>query len=129
MGGPGDEQTRESEIFAQRIDPIAVEVISATDPRDAYRAATGISDALVEDLHWLPHGGRMYKAWAELADLYETGKTPIPDAHAALQRAASEWLNRAESPTEAFIEKWVVEANDAARALVDRDGNFWRAPS
>ena len=76
------------------------------------------------------HGGAVFIAWADLEDLYETGKTPIPDAHAALRQAAIDWLARPSVPNmAAYIEKWIAEADQIATAFVERDGGFWTSPS
>ena len=87
------------------------------------------SRALPDDWPELPHGGGIYVTWAELTDLYDTGKTPIADAHAALRQAATNWLERPDLPTEAFIENWLKETVSVTRSLVDRDGNWWGSPS
>lgn len=83
---------REWALFTQSVDPHARTVIAAAKPWDAYDAALRIPGALLDDWAWLPYGGVIYTAWAQLADLYETGKTPILDAHTALRRAAEAWL-------------------------------------
>jgi hypothetical protein len=76
-------------------------------------------------LDWLPHGGDLYATWAELTDLYETGKTPISDAHVTLREAATEWLTRAGDRTEASIEAWSEHTRTTVTSLFDRDGTFW----
>ena len=127
---PGaNDQMRESELLAERVDPIAREVSGASDPWDAYAAANRIPTQLLDDMHWLPHGGEVYVAWAVLTDLYETGKTPIPDAHAALRRAADDWVQRSDVPTVEFIEGWLARVSDVTTSLFDSDGDWWRSPS
>jgi len=123
------EQQRESELLSGGIDPIAREVLDLDDPWDAYHAAHRVEGALPEDWPELPHGGATYVAWAGLTDLYDTGKTPIADAHAALRKAASNWFERPGLPTGAFIENWLEETAAAVRSLVDRDGDWWRSSS
>ena len=76
----------------------------------------------------LPHAGEVYVAWSELADVYETGKTPIPDAHSTLRLAAETWLDRPEQPDAGFIAEWVSDAADAVSSLFKRDGNWWYDP-
>ena len=76
----------------------------------------------------LPHSGAVYVAWAELTDLYETGKTPMADAHATLRLAAARWLDRPSEPTADFIEQWASEASQTVGALYERDGNWWHDP-
>lgn len=77
----------------------------------------------------LPNVGAVYAEWAELADLYETGKTLIADAHAALRRVASRWLDRPSGPDATFIEQGVSDAADVVGALFERDGNWGHGPS
>ena len=76
----------------------------------------------------LLHSGSVYVAWSELTDLYDTGKTPISEAHATLQKAATRWLDRPAEPDADFIERWASEASQAVAALYERDGNWWREP-
>lgn len=77
-----------------------------------------------------PRWGAVFIAWANLEDLYDTGKTPIPEAHAALRHAAVEWLERpSDSAKASYIEKWAERANRNAQAIVARDGGFWSSPS
>lgn len=90
MDAAGEGRARAAALFSERIDPIAREVLAARDPWDAHEAAGRVGAALSDELDWLPHAGGIYVAWAELEDLYETGKTPIPDAHAALRQAATD---------------------------------------
>jgi hypothetical protein len=125
--GEDSAQARESELYSLRLDPIARDVLAATDPWDAYREANKVSPQLTADFEWLPHGGEVLVAWAELADVYDTGKTPITDAHAALRQAASIWLDRPGLPNAEHIERWLRRAHDAAHALFRRDGDFWHS--
>jgi hypothetical protein len=81
---------------------------------------------MIDYLDWGPHGGAVFVAWADLEDLYDTGKTPIPDAHAALRQAATGWLARPSGPImAAYIEDWIVDAGRTASAVIERDGGFW----
>jgi hypothetical protein len=118
-------QARESQFLATAVDPLVREIVYAVEPRDAYRVANGIPGCLVDALDWLPHGGGLYTAWQELLDLFETGKTPIPDADAALRQAATEWLARQGNPTAASIEAWLERTQTSIKKLLDRDGTFW----
>jgi hypothetical protein len=70
----------------------------------------------------------VHVGWSELADLYETGKTPIADAHATHRLAATRWLDRPAEPSTSFVEQWVSEASEGVGALFDRDENWWRNP-
>ncbi len=133
VGHVGDDvddvkQARASERYRQLVDPVAVEVLVATDPWDAYRTANKVPNQLAVDLEWLPHGGSVYVAWAELTDSYETGKTPIADAHAVLRQAASAWLDRPGLPDGQHVERWVREATATLHSLFLCDGDFWRSP-
>ena len=128
MSEGGDEQERESVFLAQTIDPIARAILGAAEPWDAYHAANDASGALANELDWMPHGGSAYVVWADLTDLYSTGKTPIPDAHNVLRRAAEEWLQRPSLPAGEFIEGWLARVRDITKALVDRDGELWSPP-
>jgi hypothetical protein len=96
---PDEDAQREARLLSTQVDPLVRVVLDADDPGDAYRAASGIPDALVGALEWMPHGGSLYTTWAETTDLFETGKTPITDAHAALRRAATDWFARSGDPT------------------------------
>jgi hypothetical protein len=122
------DQERESQLLSTEIDPLAQAILDSVLPRDAYEAVNEIPGRLLDALDWLPHGGALYRAWAELADLFETGKTPIPDAHAALRQAASDWLARPEDSTGASVEMWLERAQTLTHRLFDRDGDFWQGP-
>ena len=102
--------------------------LDAEDPWDAYNSVVELRGALSDELDWLPHGGKVFMAWANLEDLYETGKTPIPDAHDAPRQAASEWLARPLGPNRAYIENWVASTGRAVKFFIERDGDFWRSP-
>ncbi len=95
------------------------------EPWGAYDVVNVIPDTLVDALDWMPHGGSLYSTWAELTDLFETGKTPIPDAHTALRQAATDWLARPGEPTAAYIEIWLERTQLEIKRLVARDGTFW----
>ncbi|QRP45784.1 hypothetical protein [Amycolatopsis sp. FDAARGOS 1241] len=128
MNADDDDLAREWALFTQRVDPLARTVIAAVQLWDAYDAADEIPGTLLDDIEWLPHGGAVYTAWAQLTDVYETGKTPIHDAHTALRHAAQAWLERPSEPDSAFIDDWVRQANDASSRLFRRDGDFWHSP-
>ena len=111
-----------------RVDDEAVR--EATFFREAYEAVASMRSAMLGYLEWGPHGGAVFIAWADLEDVYDTGTTPIPDAHAALREAARGWLARPQGPhMTSYIENWIVEAGQAASMLVKRDGGFWTSPS
>lgn len=90
------------------------------------RRGNKVPGTLVESLSWMPHGGSVYVAWAELTGLYNAGTTPVPDAHAALQQAAAAWLERQGPPSGPFIEEWLGHTSEVIKRLVARDGDFWR---
>ncbi|MGW4483963.1 hypothetical protein ACWEOE_09005 [Amycolatopsis sp. NPDC004368] len=115
---------REWALFTHHIDPHARTVIAAADPWTAYAAAAKIPATLLDDLASSPHGGAVYTTWAELADIYETGKTPIPDAHTVLRHAAKAWLERPSEPNSTFLDDWLRLATDAITHLYTRDGGF-----
>ena len=123
------EQARESQLLATAVDPLARAVVEATEPWDAYRAAVGVGDSFVDEVEWMPHGGSLYTTWAGLADLFETGKTPLADAHRVLKQAAVDWLDRPGEPSQEFVTAWLAKAQNAADSLVHRDGYFWRGPA
>jgi hypothetical protein len=77
----------------------------------------------------MPHEGAVYAAWSELTDLFESGKPPIPEAHAALNSAAAHWPQRPVAPAEKFLEGWLNQARRSVAILVERYGDFWRSPS
>ena len=129
MDAGDDEVAREAALFTERIDPTVRKVLDAEDPWDAYDTVGKLRGDLFDDLDWLPHGGGVFVAWAEVEDLYETGKTPIPDAHAALRQAATAWLARPSAPDKTWVEGWIASTQDAVKVLIDRDGDFWRSPS
>lgn len=117
-------QARESQFVAAAVDPLAQQVLDATEPWAAYDLALSIPGALLDALEWMPHSA-LYNAWAELTDLFETGKTPLPDAHAALRHAATEWLARPGEPTGAFLDFWLEQTQASTSRLFRRDGDFW----
>lgn len=129
MRVPSDhDEERESQLLSTQVDPLARAVLDAVEPWDAYRMANDIPSSFLEALAWMPHGGSLYKTWAELTDLFETGKTPISEAHAALRQAATDWLARPGEPTSASIEMWLERTQTSLNELVDRDGDFWGGP-
>lgn len=129
--GVDDEVVREATFFREVMDPFVRAVRDAEDPWQAYESVASMRSAMIDFLDWGPHGGAVFAAWADLEDLYDTGKTPIPDAHAALRQAASDWLARPSVPNDvaAYIQSWVAQAGCTASAIIDRDGGFWTSPS
>jgi predicted RNase H-like HicB family nuclease len=115
---------RQVAFFVTNVDRLARSVLAAADPWQAYDFALKISAVLSEALE-LPNTGSAYVAWCELQDLFETGKTPEADAHAALRAAAEEWLARPDPVTEQHLEAWAEHARASASALFRRDGDFW----
>jgi hypothetical protein len=119
------DQAGESLFLTTVLDPLVQEVLDAVEPWGAYDVANRIPGALMDSLDWLPHGGRLYTAWMELTDLFETGRTPIPDAHTALRRPATDWLARPGEPTGASIAMWLEQTQLEIERINDRDGTFW----
>lgn len=127
LGMCGDE--REAEWLSATVDPIAERLLTLVDPWDAYECALELVAAMANDFFsQCPHGGSLYVAWAELTDLFETGKTSTEDAHNVLRRATSEWLHRPPGPASAFLDGWARDAENSVHALFERDGDFWRDP-
>ena len=124
-----DEQAREWAFFSGAIDPLVRQLLTFEDPWDAYRRALEVAALLTDTSPGgsfsLPHSGAVYVAWAELTDVYDTGKTPVSDAHSTLRLAATNWLDRPAKPTAVFIEQWASDASHAVAALYERDGNWW----
>jgi hypothetical protein len=118
---------REWDLFREEIDPICLRVLEARDPWDSYGAACDCLGVGLLD-EWLPHGGGVYVAWAELTDLFETGKTNVDVAHNVLRRAAEQWLQRPPSPSVEFIEEWVQQTREAVALRFRLDGSFWTKP-
>jgi hypothetical protein len=88
------------------------DVLAAAEPWDAYREANRVCGVLVDHLTWLPHGGSVYVAWAELTDLYEVGGTSPEAAHEALRRAASLWFEMPEEPSPRLLAAWLEKTHD-----------------
>lgn len=128
MSGLQGDDGRQARFLGEKVDPIAQRVVDCADPWEAYHAAGGVSGALADGLDWMPQGGDIYVAWEELTDLYDAGKAPVAEAHAALRQAASDWLDRPTPPGETFIEGWLSRTHNVIRSLVDRHGDFWRSP-
>lgn len=116
-------------FFREVMDPFVRTIVDAEDPWEGYSAVVSMRGAMLDYLEWGPNGGSVFTAWADLEDLYETGKAPIPDAHAALRRAAAEWLARPSTASSDFVGTWVKRANGTVAALVERDGGFWTPPA
>lgn len=125
---PESDDTREVAFLRNALDGVAEAVLHAADPWAAYRAAEDASGALLDALEWLPHGGSVYIAWAEVIDLYETGKTPVSDAFAVLCDAATRWLAWSSVPSGPGLNDWLRTTAKATAALVRRDGTFWSEP-
>ncbi|MAO80548.1 hypothetical protein [uncultured Nocardioides sp.] len=123
------EQARESQLLATVVDPLVRAINEAAEHWDAYRAAVGIGDSFVDEMDWMPHGGSLYATWAELTDLFDTGKTPLADAHRVLTQAATAWLDRSGEPSPEFLAAWLERAQDSISALVRQDGDFWPDPA
>ncbi|MBI9114640.1 hypothetical protein [Sanguibacter suaedae] len=121
-----DEAARDAALLSELVDPGARQILEAEDPWQAYEVANALFPPLVHQTMTLCGG--MFIAWAELVDVFETGKTPVADAHAALRRAAAEWLRRTGPPTEEHVRRWVSLAGDEVAFLFDRDGTFWQGP-
>jgi hypothetical protein len=132
VSDPAADQEREWAFFSESIDPLVRELLALDDAWDAYDRATMVPGLLIDTAPGgaleLPHAGGVYVAWSELADMFETGKTPIPDAHATLRLAAARWLDRPAEPNASFIEQWISDASDAVQARFSRDGDWWRDP-
>lgn len=128
MDDSPEDLARELAFFRDSLDPFVRRMLEATDPGDAYDAVVDLRGAMIDELEWLPHGGEVFTAWADLEDIYDMGKTPITDAHAALRAAAVDWLDRSseESPWE--VERWIERANALVRAVAKRDGTTWNLP-
>jgi len=122
---PGSDHAREFQSLAAAIDPFARKILEAEDPWDGQQTAAYICGSLLDDVVWVPSEGRLYIVWAELSDLYDTGKTPIPEAFAVLRQAAADWLARPGALTAEFIEAWSERTQTASDYLFDRDGSFW----
>ena len=129
---PEDDLEREWAFYALVVDPAVDEVLARADPWDAYHRTHEMMGLLTDTSPggaWdLPHAGEVYAAWATLTDVYDTGNTPIGEAHTTLRTAATAWLRRPARPTADFIEDWVSEANEQAGALFKRDGDWWHEP-
>jgi hypothetical protein len=130
---PAYESAREWAFFGESIDPLVDELLTFDDPWDAYRQGNKVAHLLIDTSPGgsfnLPHAGEVHVAWSELTDVYDTGKTPVSDAHATLRQAAVQWLERPAEPTTAFIEQWVADASQAVAARYERDCNWWHSPS
>ncbi len=124
-----DDVARQEAFLTGVMDPLVRVLLDAEDPWVAYEAAASMRGVMLDYLEWGPSGGAVFVAWAELEDLFETGKTPIPDAHEALRRAAEEWLARPAETSAVYVEWWVQRVNEVVRAIAARDGNWWHEPS
>ena len=87
-----EEAAREADFFRDVMDPFVGAMGTAEDPWDAYNEVAGMRGSMVDYREWGPHGGQVFLAWTDLADLYVTGETPIEEDHAALRQAAGDWL-------------------------------------
>ncbi|MFN8195773.1 MAG: hypothetical protein U0R80_16035 [Nocardioidaceae bacterium] len=121
---------REATFFREVMDPFVRALLDTDEPWEAYESSANMRGAMIDHMDWGPHGGQVFIAWAELEDLYDTGKTPISDAHAALRRAATDWLARPGVPHLAvYIEQWIAQAGRTVSAIIERDGGFWTSSS
>jgi hypothetical protein len=121
---------REATFFREVLDPRVRATLDVDDPWEAYESVVSMRSAMTDYLDWGPHGGAVFVAWADLQDLYETGKTPIPDAHAALRQTAIDWLARLSAPdAAAYLEEWIDQAGRTTSAIIERDGGFWTPSS
>ncbi len=130
MAGDTD-VVRQTVFFRDVMDPFVRAIITTDDPWHAYDEVARMRGSMLDYVEWGPHGGQVFVAWADLEDLYDTGKTPIEDAHAALRRAAREWLARpVDGPEETtYIEEWTARVGQTVSAITERDGGFWSSPS
>ena len=124
---------RQRRFFTGSIDPVVRAVLEADNPWEAYRLAGAIADLMTDTSPGgsfdLPHAGQLYVAWAELTDLFATGKTPITEAHAVLRSASERWLGRSEgAAADESFEVWLAVTSEAVRVLVQRYGDFWSNP-
>lgn len=127
--GDGVDIARQAAFFRDTMDPFVRVLLEAQEPWDAYEAVASMRGAMLDFVEWGPNGGDVFVAWAELEDLFESGKTPIPDAHAALRQAAAEWLDRrSDSNLAPFIDAWLKRVNRTVASIIARDGDFWRSP-
>lgn len=129
--GTGDETAREAQFFQDAVDPYARQILETDDPWVAYESVVDMRGGMLDYLEWGSFGGRVFTAWADLEDVYETGKTPPSDAHAALVRAATMWLARPtrDEDVPGHVARWLIEAERLATELFKRDGDFWPPPS
>jgi len=116
-----NEAIREWQLYSAGIDPIARDVLATVDPWTAYDHANAVPVVLLDHLEWLPHGGAVYSAWAELTDLYEIGGVDADVAYAVLRQAASHWLEHGEVPPEHFLDRWTEDVRSGVSAA-------WRSP-
>ena len=119
---------RARDYFRERISPMVKSIVEEEDPWDAYEGVAHMRGLMLDDLEWLTNGGEAFVAWANLEDTFETGKTPVEDAHKALRDAAVDWLNRSfDTPDD--LADWAKQAQAATLRLRDRDGDWWQEPS
>lgn len=124
MADDDDDLAREWALIASAGDPMAAAVLAANDPWDAYNAALDYEPFL--DDPDLPHAGALHVAWAELTDLFETGRTEIVVAHSVLRAAARAWLDRPTERSTSWVESWIAHASAATTAQFREDGDFWQ---
>lgn len=121
--------TREWIFLGKEIDPLVRAVLAEEDPWEAYKRVGSVSSAISREMLDLPNGGALYACWAEFQDIFETGKTPVPEAHAALRRASELWLRRPEALSKSFLRDWLSFARKEAGFFFDRDGDWWHEPA
>lgn len=114
--------------YRDRISPLVRSILEDEDPWQAYDGVVRLRGLMVDDLGWLPGGDQAFIAWANLEDTFETGKTPIADAHQALRQAANDWLSRTfDTPDD--MTAWFEQAQAITTRLRERDGDWWHDPS
>ena len=123
-----EDLARELAFYRTSLDPIVRRLLASTGPGDAYDAVVDLRAAMFDELAWLPHGGQVFTAWADLEDIYDMGKTPSADAPAAMRAPASDWLDRSEEESSWNVEQWIERAIALVRAVAQRDGTVWNAP-
>lgn len=109
--GEFGEGERERVVLREGVDPLVAQLLACADPWDAYHLAVSIGGVLSDGLVWMPHGGHLYVAWAELTDVYEISATPLEEAHRLLRAAAAAWMRSSGVHAEADISAWLAQAS------------------
>jgi hypothetical protein len=118
-----DDLAKQEAFFRDVMDPYVLVLVDAEDPWAAYEAVASMRGVMHDYLAWGPNGGAAFVAWSELEDVYETGKTPVDEAHAALRQAGVEWLERPAKPSDQYVEAWIARASQAVGVFSARDGD------